>query len=362
MKEILDTSKSQLVLFTRELEIDRRLPKWSTIEGIAEKELVKKEEVKKKDEVTEMTEVLIDSMMEAPNENVRESIVKHLSVEEIDGMPIRDFNIYLDKLRIEKNGLKSYMTYGDFITINPDVSSDVSLYENSNTKKPNIFRRFFKKLQDSQLEKEQLYTFDAIQFFSYVKDMSKKNQEKYVKRVSEIISALKDAEDMGQTALADALMSEMFRQKYESVLFANGMLHKISEKQLVVFVNKTEKGVALDYIKNFSRPIPKEVRDAKKKADALQVFDNYVVLHFDPESKAYGKTAVEAKKEREKKADPILFGVINGRTDLYYITDWVDEYCDLTLERFLEISKIDKKDISISETPTVMIDGKEQKI
>lgn len=39
---------------------------------------------------------------------------------------------------------------------------------------------------------------------------------------------------------------------------------------------------------------------------------------------------------QKAKKDPILFGVIRNSDKLYYIADWVDEYCDLTLEKMFE--------------------------
>lgn len=34
----------------------------------------------------------------------------------------------------------------------------------------------------------------------------------------------------------------------------------------------------------------------------------------------------------EKRKDPILFGVIAGSNKLYFIGDWIDEYCDLRFD------------------------------
>ncbi|HEY8094921.1 MAG TPA: hypothetical protein VIE65_02365 [Methylobacter sp.] len=50
------------------------------------------------------------------------------------------------------------------------------------------------------------------------------------------------------------------------------------------------------------------------------------------QAKAYSET----KAEIEARKDPILFGMIKGRRILYYICDWVDEYCDLTLDQIAD--------------------------
>lgn len=77
-------------------------------------------------------------------------------------------------------------------------------------------------------------------------------------------------------------------------------------------------------------------------ADKLHVFDNYCILHYDPEKKSYQMTVEERERERIKKNDPILFGILRGSRDLYYIADWIDETCDLTLDKF--IKTLDEKE------------------
>ena len=46
-------------------------------------------------------------------------------------------------------------------------------------------------------------------------------------------------------------------------------------------------------------------------------------------------------KEIEKAKDPILFGVIKESNKLFYVGDWIDEHCDLTLEKFLEVMEME---------------------
>jgi hypothetical protein len=96
-------------------------------------------------------------------------------------------------------------------------------------------------------------------------------------------------------------------------------------------------------LKNFSRPLPDKAVKKLTEVDSLEVFDNYVVMCYDPE----GKKKVETEEERVKRKDPILFGLISGSNKLYYITDWVDEYCDLTLQQFVDTLKIEKKDLKM---------------
>jgi hypothetical protein len=78
--------------------------------------------------------------------------------------------------------------------------------------------------------------------------------------------------------------------------------------------------------------IPIEAGDKKIFLDKLCVFDNYVILHYDPE----GKSTKLTDEERKKKEDPILFGVISGSRRLYHVHSWKDELCDLTIDQIIE--------------------------
>ena len=133
----------------------------------------------------------------------------------------------------------------------------------------------------------------------------------------------------------------MIANKYEAFLYSEGYYHVVTEEQVVNFAKKSERGISLDYMKNFVRPIPDFVIEKIAEADKLEVFDNYVIMHYDPKGTGRQDTA----KEEAKKRDPIVFGVIAGSTKLYYITDWIDEYCDLTLEKFVDTLKITKNDL-----------------
>ena len=203
--------------------------------------------------------------------------------------------------------------------------------------------------EEEEAKDPDYYKLDVMAFFDLVKLETKKETEDYYNRISPYLVALKKAKQMGQEALVDQWLGRLFIIKYESFLRASGFHHKISEAQLVDFIKKTKKGVALTWIKNFAHPIPDEVIERKLKADSLHVFDNYVVLHYDPEGKVYAPTEKEKEEERRRKADPILFGVLEESHDLYYIADWVDKYCDLTLDKFLEVSGLDKAQLEIDE-------------
>lgn len=207
---------------------------------------------------------------------------------------------------------------------------------------------WYKKLWNALTEKKEVAVdeveerpMDALKFFTLVKASSKESAAVYKDRVSKYLTALHNATNIGQTALQEELIRGLITNRYESVLYAEGCYYAVTEEQVAKFASQCEKGLKLSYLKNFSRPIPQEVIDKVAKMNELEVFDNYVILYYDPEGTVYKETAYEEAKRR----DPIIFGVIAGSKKLYYVADWIDEYCDLTLDAFVDALGIEKDDL-----------------
>jgi hypothetical protein len=147
-------------------------------------------------------------------------------------------------------------------------------------------------------------------------------------------AAIAKARGAGQWALAEQLVKGAAAERAEAQLAAMGcgLNRYVEEADLVAFVKKAPKAVRLDWIRNFARLIPDDVLDRKAAADRRHVFDNYVVCHYDPERKSWAET----EAERAARRDPILFGLIDGRRRLYFVGDWIDETCDLTLDEIAD--------------------------
>lgn len=259
----------------------------------------------------------------------------------------------LKKFFIDKQGLKESRITDFNISISDRMRTIVSntvFYNGSITPRPlpldgqSAERSFLDKIlyfiKDKKRkikEKREHDTFDVVKFFANVKLASKEGADKYKNRIADYVNCIGMAEKSGQLALKEKLFSELINHKYESILYANGFSALITEKLLVDFCQKAPKALSLDYISNYQRNIPFEVINKKLKIDELEIFDNYVILHYDPNGTSYAKTNEEKKKEVERAKDPILFGVLSGSDKLYYIDSWEDEYCDLTFDKMTEI-------------------------
>ena len=153
-------------------------------------------------------------------------------------------------------------------------------------------------------------------------------------------NAINDAINNGQEALKEILRSKKEGILAELNLLKNGVIKYVSEEDVIEFYHRSklpEKILKLTWVKNYIRVIPEDVMKEKRSFDTKEVFDNYVILHFDKDDSSTEMT----EKEKEKAKDPILFGVVKGSRKLYYVADWIDEYCDLTLDKMLETLEIE---------------------
>ena len=178
------------------------------------------------------------------------------------------------------------------------------------------------------------------EFFNDVKD-SIKTLDVNPNSVEFYTNAIETAKNNGQIAFLEILRDKKDGVLAESKLLEVGVIKYVTEEDVVKFYKKANLGskmLKMTWMKNYARMIPDEVIAEKKKYDVTELFDNYVIMHFDK----YDTSTQMTKAEVEKAKDPILFGVLKGTRNLYFIGDWIDEYCDLTLDKFLLTLEMDE--------------------
>ena len=172
-----------------------------------------------------------------------------------------------------------------------------------------------------------------IQYFKNIKESISEldNIDEKIVFLNKIIVSLRAT---GQTNMLDIAISQKKILELERVLKESSYKKFITEENLVAFTLKCKKGLRLDYIKEFNRIIPESVIKNRDNVEELRVFDNYFILHYDPDVK---------KVNLVEKKDPILFGVIKNSNKLYFIDDWIDEKCDLTYNKIIKELNIDEE-------------------
>lgn len=114
-------------------------------------------------------------------------------------------------------------------------------------------------------------------------------------------------------------------------------------------------------LENYEREIPDDIVSIIEKVK--DKFDQLYVVFTD----YTGKVERQIEKERREK-DPILFGTFQNQSNrtvidrFYYIGDWEDEYCDLTLDKMVnETEKVGMRNITKTiSTPKDIVELKEQ--
>lgn len=334
---LLTTDNDRLQIFQAGIKINKNLPKYSSLVDV---------KLKGEDENMKLSSfppahigipegLNFDEIAEGDTHTIN-VIVKENQLDKITTSELQNFQV-----PVTRNGIR-FMQNGEAwngVTV-------VDQKEVAVTGLLTRIKRHFKRKEDKKGEEEDVVSVNVLDFFKYVKGLAGESVNTYKNRVAGYLQALKNAESSGQEALKEKLLSGLIVSKYESVLNAIGCYYVVTEEQVVEFAKKCEKGLSLDYVANFIRPIPQDIIEKINEMNKYEIFDNYVILHYDPDQKAFGKTAQE--KEDEKKKDPILFGVINGSNKLYYLADWIDEYCNLTLDEFVSILEINKDDLKMA--------------
>ena len=125
--------------------------------------------------------------------------------------------------------------------------------------------------------------------------------------------------------------------------------------------NVAKDTVKIIELENYEREIPDEI--VNLIAEVKDKFDQLYVVFTD----YTGKVERQVEKERREK-DPILFGTFQNQVNrtvidrFYYLGDWEDEYCDLTLDKMVnETEKAGKRNIiKTISTPKDIEELKEQ--
>jgi len=248
-----------------------------------------------------------------------------------------------DFFEIDRNLLKYKKEENDNKILLSDSSDESSNWVNVSpvggfSNKFNSKHNWFIRIMNWLFHRKDEYkkTITVIEFFS--KFASSYKELTPIGEIAEHYEkAIAQAIEMGQTTLLESLKKIIDIARGEAHLIVMGLKKYVTEKQVIGFYENVgrEKNLKLTWIKNFNRIIPEEVYKIKKELDTRKIFDNYVILHYDPKDNGVKLT----KNEIEKKKDPILFGVIKDSRKLYYVADWKDEFCDLTLEEMFKTLK-----------------------
>lgn len=183
------------------------------------------------------------------------------------------------------------------------------------------------------------FTISPTTFFKFTKSkLSKIEQKDFKERVTRLISMLNYSKSMNQLAVYDDCSLKLTSIFQEQELLVVGIDRYLYEKSIIQYLrNVQDKVVKFKEFTEFPRIVPKHVRNIYSSLRKKNIFDEYWILYIDHHDE------VKSNKQKIKEKDPILFGKLKVEpTKLYFIADWVDEYCDLTLDQLTNsLEKLD---------------------
>jgi hypothetical protein len=172
-------------------------------------------------------------------------------------------------------------------------------------------------------------------YFSYVK--SKLNDMELTKlkiRLDKLKKLVQSTVELGQQAAFEEFSRQLAVTVRESEAAACGIKGYVLKEHIEKFRSLT-KDVHFTTFDKFPRAVPEIVRSKIKDIKSKDLFDEFWILYLDY------KEPLKTNKEKIREKDPILFGKYSYEPDKYYfIIDWVDQYCDLTITKFVDTIKI----------------------
>lgn len=185
-----------------------------------------------------------------------------------------------------------------------------------------------------------------------------------------LVDTIRNATLTKQIALLERSVFFYDTLKKENFLFENNFnqyVEKDDIERLLEKLNKLgddHKMIFFAELEDYPRNIPEDIVAKIKHLNDNEIFDKFYVMYTDFTKEAFdtahGKASGLMVDDLKGKKDPILFGAFVGFSEtrrapiimdrLYYIDDWVDEYCDLTLAKLVKLAPEFVKDAYGSES------------
>lgn len=189
----------------------------------------------------------------------------------------------------------------------------------------------------------------ANEYFNGVKTKSQKlADDKLVQELQYLPAQIEELIQLGQTGLADKLKKNIVALTKERMLIANGFDTYVYRNDVTRYIELVkDKKVFICELEKFPRLIPESAKKLLMKARSLNVFQDFWVVYVDYTGDSDKTLTKQEIAERKKNRDPIIFGTFEkpeqAQIDkMYFICDWTDEYCDLTLDKM--VSKLVEDD------------------
>ena len=184
------------------------------------------------------------------------------------------------------------------------------------------------------------------EYFDIVKERKHKVTEEDLDKIYDnCLTLIEKYIKTGQSKAAQKLVFHLESLEKEKEIIKLGVDTFIYRSDIEDYIDNVAKDVVkIIELENYERDIPDEITEVIEKVK--DKFTKMYVVFTD----YTGKVERSVEKERREK-DPILFGTFQEESTrtiierFYYVANWVDEYCDLTLDKMINEMATKNKDI-----------------
>ena len=204
---------------------------------------------------------------------------------------------------------------------------------------------------------------DPQDYFNLIKSRKQETSDKFLTDFQKIVETeMSKAMATKQEFLIRRLAYAYSVISKERELLDLGINIYVMKDDIEEFIkNVSDKVVKVIELEKYPRSIPDEVVEKIQLLREKDIFDRFYVVFTDYTGEV--EKQVEVEKRRK---DPIIFGAFEQRLEgvwdildrFYYIADWEDEYCDLTMDKFLQ--EIGKEKLQTVVIPTNTDEIKEE--
>lgn len=188
-------------------------------------------------------------------------------------------------------------------------------------------------------------------YFDYVKGLKEKiDKDEYNIIIDSALKMIEKCKITKQTTMAKELAHQVELALRELHAANEGFDIFVDRKAIEKYITDVEgKAVKIIELSEYTREIPEDIME--KVSKAVDIFDQMYIVFTDYTKKESKKVA---KARRDK--DPILFGAFLDKQGdnknkiyvedrLFFIADWVDDTCDLTLEQIVKQTEGKSKEV-----------------
>ena len=201
-----------------------------------------------------------------------------------------------------------------------------------------------------QVQREDRQNYTPQQYFDYVKGKKQQATEEELQMVYDNCMILSYKYRVtGQTKGLQKLIFHIECLEKERELVKRGISTFVYRDDIEEYIsNVADDAVVIIELRNYEREVPDDI--VQKIEGVQEFFDEIYVVFTDYAGLARKKITTERRAK-----DPIVFGTFQNKESrvvvdrFYYLGDWEDEYCDLTLDKMVYKTKA-RKGVNIRQT------------